>query len=385
MGDRGGKPGGVVEGRTRITFSPSFLESSGLVGGFGSKGPLTLTLDDAKLDECRSEPCVITLARRNTTGTTSTTSTTSSSNAGGLTRTYEDVGVGSDTAGSEEEEEAVSKLAETVSCLSRERAREAEALGSVTRDLDTLAEEVENLSRQVRGSLRRERGRREPEEVALVRRRGENHNNIGTQTEEEARGGEAEGVRQEQGDSDEGASRWIDLVAKCFFDQCVTHAARRVEVPGGERDPPKSAEADLFVLDHLSTRYFEQLLSEAKEEVLPVETKEEEVLPVETKEEEVLPVETKEEEVLPVETKGEEVLPVETKGEEVLPVETKGEEVLPVETKEEETLPSGTGPRSREELQRELEWTVRALNERLAFLKSREERRGGTTAAASTK
>ena len=72
-----GKDASVTEseGKTRITFSRAFLETSGL-GSVGSHGPLTLTIDDAKLDTCKGEPCIITLRSPESATSAVTTTTT---------------------------------------------------------------------------------------------------------------------------------------------------------------------------------------------------------------------------------------------------------------------------------------------------------------------
>ena len=422
-------------GGMRITFSPSLLpkatatnntnvdgegatktqggyqEAGGLGGGggFDRMRPLTITIDEEQVKG--KEPCVITLRTpgktqgttpRNTTmspteaATATAKSTSTSGDLGG------DLGgdrsgpppheVSSDSAAEAAAEAAavvVAELRRRVETLERDKAlaeaRVQEALKEVEgkdRLLDEHQVQQRELERQVEEEKTKTTQQRQIREAVL-----------------------AECARKEE-EQEDTAARVIEMFATCFFDRCVTYAVSWHQKKRGARksvsfapsvnvvefdledkgnqelEPEPEPEAPLHVkekekekdgedrrrhelemLKVLSSYFFQQFVSKAEHQLLRSVLEGGEPSKIEREEE-------KEEEPT-----GEE------EHEEDARVEEEAEPPLdetPVMLPNSPPSPSSPkqvlrGRKSNHDLEKELVWTMQALNQRMAFLESQQQ------------
>ena len=375
-------------GKTRITFSRAFLESSGLASGLAGRneGPLTLTIDESKLDALGRDPCVITLRGRKHVGRARAKAGESS------TRQQQKLPGVRESRGEEDQGVAASRLADAalveagtslrglgppLATAIDARSRESVGLGEVFRDLSGLGDRVDSLVRDVA------RARAAREEAGARKETRAEGVDVGTQTaaaEEE----EEEEEEEEIGGAEDGA---VAMAASLFFERCVTAAARRA-LP--EQAPTGLAEEG--VIRGLSAQFFARVAAEAACQcVLRREPQNGAPVPEPEMEDEGQEEEDEEEE--------EEMVDDEPRPAPSPPArEEDDEEEMPAPPRESEERPSEAGEpgaaataelapslappraaglRSREELALELEWTLRALDQRMAFLESQRARAAG--------
>ncbi|WZN60338.1 hypothetical protein HKI87_03g18670 [Chloropicon roscoffensis] len=379
-------PGG---GKTRITFSRAFLESSGLASGLAGRneGPLTLTIDESKLDALGRDPCVITLRGRKHVGRARAKAGESS------TRQQQKLPGVRESRGEEDQGVAASRLADAalveagtslrglgppLATAIDARSRESVGLGEVFRDLSGLSDRVDSLVRDVA------RARAAREEAGARRETRAEGVDVGTQTAAAAAEEEEEEEEEEIGGAEDGA---VAMAASLFFERCVTAAARRA-LP--EQAPTGLAEEG--VIRGLSAQFFARVAAEAACQcVLRREPQNGAPVPEPEMEEEGQEEEDDEEEEEMVE---DEPRPApsppareEEDEEEEMPAPPREIEERPSEAGEDPSAtaelapslapPRAAGLRSREELALELEWTLRALDQRMAFLESQRARAAG--------
>jgi len=383
-------------GKTRITFSRAFLESSGLASGLAGRneGPLTLTIDESKLDALGRDPCVITLRGRKHVGRARAKAGESS------TRQQQKLPGVRESRGEEDQGVAASRLADAalveagtslrglgppLATAIDARSRESVGLGEVFRDLSGLSDRVDSLVRDVAWAraAREEAGARRETRAEGV--------DVGTQT---AVAAEEEEEEEETGGAEDGA---VAMAASLFFERCVTAAARRA-LP--EQAPTGLAEEG--VIRGLSAQFFARVAAEAACQcVLRREPQNGAPVPEPEMEEEGQEEDDDDEEEMMVEEDEEEEEMVEDEPrpapsppareeeaeEEEMPAPPRESEERPSEAGEDPSAtaelapslapPRAAGLRSREELALELEWTLRALDHRMAFLESQRARAAG--------
>ena len=389
-------------GKTRITFSRAFLESSGLASGLAGRneGPLTLTIDESKLDALGRDPCVITLRGRKHVGRARAKAGESS------TRQQQKLPGVRESRGEEDQGVAASRLADAalveagtslrglgppLATAIDARSRESVGLGEVFRDLSGLSDRVDSLVRDVA------RARAAREEAGARRETRAEGVDVGTQTAaaaEEEDGGEEGEEEEEIGGAEDGA---VAMAASLFFERCVTAAARRA-LP--EQAPTGLAEEG--VIRGLSAQFFARVAAEAACQCVlrrgepqngaPVpepEMEEEGQEEEDDDEEEMMVEDDDEEEMVEDEPRPAPSPPAreEEAEEEEMPAPPRESEERPSEAGEDPSAtaelapslapPRAAGLRSREELALELEWTLRALDQRMAFLESQRARAAG--------
>ena len=373
-------------GKTRITFSRAFLESSGLASGLAGRneGPLTLTIDESKLDALGRDPCVITLRGRKHVDRARAKAGESS------TRQQQKLPGVRESRGEEDQGVAASRLADAalveagtslrglgppLATAIDARSRESVGLGEVFRDLSGLSDRVDSLVRDVA------RARAAREEAGARRETRAEGVDVGTQTAaaaEEEDGGE-EGEEEEIGGAEDGA---VAMAASLFFERCVTAAARRA-LP--EQAPTGLAEEG--VIRGLSAQFFARVAAEAACQCVLRRGEPQNGAPVpepEMEEEGQEEEEMVEDEPRPApsppareEEAEEEEMPAPPRESEERPSEAGEDPSATAELAPSLAPPRAAGLRSREELALELEWTLRALDQRMAFLESQRARAAG--------
>ena len=373
-------------GKTRITFSRAFLESSGLASGLAGRneGPLTLTIDESKLDALGRDPCVITLRGRKHVGRARAKAGESS------TRQQQKLPGVRESRGEEDQGVAASRLADAalveagtslrglgppLATAIDARSRESVGLGEVFRDLSGLSDRVDSLVRDVA------RARAAREEAGARRETRAEGVDVGTQTAaaaEEEDGGEEGEEEEEIGGAEDGA---VAMAASLFFERCVTAAARRA-LP--EQAPTGLAEEG--VIRGLSAQFFARVAAEAACQCVLRRGEPQNGAPVPEPE---MEEEGQEEEMVEDEPRPAPSPPAreEEDEEEEMPAPPRESEERPSEAGEDPSAtaelapslapPRAAGLRSREELALELEWTLRALDQRMAFLESQRARAAG--------
>ena len=387
-------------GKTRITFSRAFLESSGLGSGLAGRneGPLTLTIDESKLDALGRDPCVITLRGRKHGGRARAkageSSTRQQQKLPGVreSRAEEDQGVAASRladAALVEAGTSLRGLGPPLATAIDARSRESVGLGEVFRDLSGLSDRVDSLVRDVA------RARAAREEAGARRETRAEGVDVGTQTAAAAE--EEEGEEEEEiGGAEDGA---VAMAASLFFERCVTAAARRA-LP--EQAPTGLAEEG--VIRGLSAQFFARVAAEAACQCVLRRGEPQNGAPVpepEMEEEGQEEEDDDDEEEMMVEDDDEEEMIMEDEPrpapsppareeedeEEEMPAPPRESEERPSEAGEDPSAtaelafslapPRSAGLRSREELALELEWTLRALDQRMAFLESQRARAAG--------
>ena len=373
-------------GKTRITFSRAFLESSGLASGLAGRneGPLTLTIDESKLDALGRDPCVITLRGRKHVDRARAKAGESS------TRQQQKLPGVRESRGEEDQGVAASRLADAalveagtslrglgppLATAIDARSRESVGLGEVFRDLSGLSDRVDSLVRDVA------RARAAREEAGARRETRAEGVDVGTQTAaaaEEEDGGEEGEEEEEIGGAEDGA---VAMAASLFFERCVTAAARRA-LP--EQAPTGLAEEG--VIRGLSAQFFARVAAEAACQCVLRRGEPQNGAPVPEPE---MEEEGQEEEMVEDEPRPAPSPPAreEEDEEEEMPAPPRESEERPSEAGEDPSAtaelapslapPRAAGLRSREELALELEWTLRALDQRMAFLESQRARAAG--------
>ena len=374
-------------GKTRITFSRAFLESSGLASGLAGRneGPLTLTIDESKLDALGRDPCVITLRGRKHVDRARAKAGESS------TRQQQKLPGVRESRGEEDQGVAASRLADAalveagpplrglgppLATAIDARSRESVGLGEVFRDLSGLSDRVDSLVRDVA------RARAAREEAGARRETRAEGVDVGTQTAaaaEEEDGGEEGEEEEEIGGAEDGA---VAMAASLFFERCVTAAARRA-LP--EQAPTGLAEEG--VIRGLSAQFFARVAAEAACQCVLRRGEPQNGAPVpepEMEEEGQEEEEMVEDEPRPApsppareEEAEEEEMPAPPRESEERPSEAGEDPSATAELAPSLAPPRAAGLRSREELALELEWTLRALDQRMAFLESQRARAAG--------
>ena len=380
---------------TKITFSKAFLDRSGL--GEVVKAPLTLCLDEGNLRN--EEPCVITIRSppQPESQPKDSPSVPEDDSSNRSSSSIEDQGSPS-LCSDDDNQTHPEAQAETL----RQYAVKEELL---QRENETLRKAVENLEKE-KAELKEalDKAREESKSWEQLCEQGDAENRklmedmyqldmeeqdvscstSGTQTD--STGSHADEAPVFQDDASIDKVQAIELYTACFFDKCVTHALRKVNKPkksvGSRGQPRESIEPgslvdksqyDIEMFKVLSAYFYQQFASQAERDLMAEASQL--ASPSQGSQEPQAKVNPNKEEIRSPEGAGDSEEGVSKDDIDDDVDQPRVEEA--VETPLEDQTPVGYDPhftvlqgKTKDDLEKELLWTMQALTQRMDFLES---------------